>query len=319
MIPETLSNVSDHVSKCLQLASLLEVSAYPKPGNVHRTVNFQKTRYEHFLASAVALTPHFRHASEQGICVFNKKITRSQIGVGKTIRNAVVDIAAWQHGGNTLLGSIILLTPMATAAGLTYAEKTSFSVNEFRINLKSVAESTTAEDAVNVYEAITMAHPGGLGKVSKLDVTDVGSKQKILEERISLFEVFKISSSWDSIAAEWVNNYHITFDIGYPFFLRQLKETKDVNVATVHTYLKVLSEVPDTLIIRKAGVSYAQRVSFQANRILEAGGLTTQNGRSSLLKFDQKLRDPSHKSNPGTTADIISAVLAIAILNGYRP
>jgi len=318
MTLETLSSVPDHVSKCLQLAILLEVSAYPKPGNVHRTADFQKTIYEHFLASTVALTPHFKHAAEQGV-VTNKRIMLNQIGIGEIIKNAVADVTTWQHGGNTLLGSIILLVPMATAAGLTFAENTTFSISKFRSNLKPVVESTTPQDAVNVYEAIALAQPGGLGKTPKLDVTDGKSKKEILDEGINLFGVFKISAAWDSISAEWVNNYHITFDIGYPFFVRQLEETKDVNVATVHTYLKVLSEVPDTLISRKAGAKQAKRVSIHANRILEAGGLTTKNGRSGLLKLDRRLHDQAHKLNPGTSADITSAILAIAILNGYRP
>jgi len=319
MALKTLDDLPDHVSKCLQLAILLEVSAYPKPGNVHRTADFPKTRYEHFLASAVALAPHFRHAAKQGIEVFNKEVTLSQVGIGKTIKNAVEDAIAWQYGGNTLLGSIILLIPMSAAAGLTLAGNSPLSINKFRKNLASVVEATTAEDAVNVYDAITLAQPGGLGKAPQLDVTDIKSKQKIMKEGISLFEVFKISASWDSISTEWISNYHITFDIGYPFFVRQLEATKDVNVATVHTYLKVLSEVPDTLIIRKAGAKKAKQISVQAKRILEAGGLTTQKGRRSVSTLDQELHDPDHELNPGTTADITSAILAIAILNGYRP
>ena len=62
---ETASDISDYVSRCLQLAVLLEVSAYPKPGNVHRTVDFEATKYEHYLASAVALMPHLRQAADQ--------------------------------------------------------------------------------------------------------------------------------------------------------------------------------------------------------------------------------------------------------------
>ena len=319
MTSETLNDVPDHVSRCLQLAILLEVSAYPKPGNVHRTADFQETRYEHFLASASALAPHFRHTAERGKRVFHDKIILSQIEIGKIIKNAVIDVGTWQHGGNTLLGSIILLIPIAATAGLTLAENKAFFINKFRANLKSVVESTTAKDAVNVYDAITIAQPGGLGKAPRFDVTDVKSKRKILKEGISLFEVFKISSSWDSISAEWVNYYHITFDIGYPFFVQQLKETRDVNVATVHTYMKVLSEVPDTLISRKAGADKARWVSVQASRILEDGGLMTEKGRASLLRLDRELRDPAQRLNPGTTADITSAILAVAILNGYRP
>jgi triphosphoribosyl-dephospho-CoA synthase len=317
--PKTPSSVSDHVSKCLQLAILLEVSASPKPGNVHRTADFQDTSYEHFLASAVALVPHFRHAAERGLHVLGKDTMSSQIGIGKLIRAAVKDVLAWQHGGNTLLGSIILLTPIAAASGLALSEDAAFSVTRLRGNLKHVCSSTTVEDAVNVYDAITLIRPGGLGKVPRLDVTDVKSRKKILEEGTTLFKVFEISSSWDSISAEWVDNFPVTFDLGYPFFKQQLKETENINIATVHTFLKILSKVTDTLIIRKAGADKARWVSCQARKILEIGGLTTERGIKGLSDLDRKLHDQAHRLNPGTTADITSAILALAVLDGYRP
>ncbi|MFH0896950.1 MAG: triphosphoribosyl-dephospho-CoA synthase [Candidatus Bathyarchaeota archaeon] len=312
---ETLENVS----RCLQLALLLEVSGYPKPGNVHRTVDFEETRYEHFLASTVAVAPHFRHVAERGILARIGKIGLDKVGVGEAIKSAVVDVLSWQRGGNTSLGSTILLMPMAAAAGFTYAEDVSFNINKFRRNLIAIVRSTTAIDAVKVYDAITITHPGGLGKVPELDVTDTTSKRKIIDNNISLFDVFKISASWDSVSSEWVNNYHVTFDMGYPYLRQQLKETGDVNIATVHTFLKILSQVPDTLIARKVGMSKVKEISVLAQNVLEAGGLTTQKGLESLRRFDIELRDPTHKLNPGTTADMTAAVLAVHLLKGYRP
>jgi triphosphoribosyl-dephospho-CoA synthase len=318
MISKTHENTPECVSRCLELSLLLEVSAYPKPGNVHRTVDFEGTRYEHFLASAVALTPHFRRAAKQGVLVKKEKIGLNQIEVGKIIKETVVDVASWQHGGNTVLGSIILLAPIAVAAGMTLAES-EFSTHRLRKNLKSVAQSTTPKDAVNLYEAIETAHPGGLGKAPRLDVTQAASKKKLIQDNVSLYQVFQISAPWDSISSEWVNNYHITFDIGYPFFTQQLTQTKDINMATVHTFLKILSEVPDTLISRKAGTAKAREISNQAKKALEEGGLANSKSKENLFKFDVQLRSSKHRLNPGTTADITSAVLALAILNGYRP
>lgn len=319
MTISTLVETANHVSRCLQLALLLEVSAYPKPGNVHRTGDFEETRYEHFLASAVAVAPHFEHAAKQGLLAQAGKISLDNVGVGKIIKDAIVDVKDWQHDGNTVLGSLILLVPIAVAAGCTHAEDAPFNIEEFRKNLKFVVESTTPTDAVEVYNAIVIAQPGGLGKTPKLDVTDATSKQKILKDNVSLYEVFKFSAPWDSISSEWVSNYHITFDIGYPYLIRELKENQDVNITTVHTFLNILSQVPDTLIGRKVGTSKAREISTQAKKVLEAGGLTTPNGMRSLMKFDRKLRDLEHKLNPGTTADITSAVLTIHVLNGYRP
>jgi triphosphoribosyl-dephospho-CoA synthase len=318
MAKKSSMGIAEHVSSCLQLAILLEVSAYPMPGNVHRTVDFQDTKYEHYLASAVAVAPHFKRAAKQGILAFTKKISPNDIGTGKIIKNSIKSIDAWQHGGNTLLGAVILLSPIAVASGMTFTQG-SFSVTKLKENITTVVEASTSADAVDVYDAIQIAKPEGLGKAPKLDVTDPDSKKKILEENVTLFEVFRIASKYDSIAAEWVNNYPITFELGYPFFVQKLRETGNVNIATVHTFLKILSEIPDTFIARKVGSPKAKEVSAQAKQVLETGDLTTSKGRQILWKFDEELRDSEHKLNPGTTADIVTAVLAISILNGFRP
>jgi len=318
MVMRSVNKITEHVSSCLQLAVLLEVSAYPKPGNVHRTADFQETKYEHFLASAVATGPHFRHAARRGAMVSSGKIGSEKVGVGAVIKSAVRDVSRWQHGGNTLLGSIILLSPLAAAAGMAFAEGL-FSVNKLRENVKTVVESTTPMDAVDVYDAISIAKPGGLGKAPKLDATDPASKKRILDERVTLFEVFKISSEWDSVASEWANNYPVTFDLGYPYFIQQLQSIGDINVATVHVFLKILSEAPDTLIARKVGMAKAKEVSLQAKHVLEIGGLLTPEGRRSLWALDGDLRRGAHKLNPGTTADITAAVLAVSVLSGQRP
>jgi len=312
------TETAEKTAACLQLAALLEVSAYPKPGNVHRTADFPETRYEHFLASAVALAPPFKYGAKHGISVFTGKIKPNDIGVGRIIKDAVVNMSQWQHGGNTLLGAIILLSPISVAAGMTFVEET-FSIADLRKNLKVVVESSTPTDAVDVYDAIIIAQPEGLGKVPRLDVTDPTSRQQILDENITLLDIFEISSGYDSIASEWLSNYSVTFDLGYPYFTKQLEDERDINTATVNTFLKILSEVPDTFIARKVGLSKAKEVSEKARKVLESGGLSTTEGRSYIQKFDKEIRDPTHKLSPGTTADIVTAVLAASILNGYRP
>ena len=306
---------ADHISRCLELAILYEVSGYPKPGNVHRTADFSKTTFEHYLASAVAIAPTFRKAAEQGIRVSEGEIDSSEVGIGYVIKDAVDRMIASQNGGNTLLGAIILLAPIAVAAGMIKV----FSLLKIRKKIKLIVESTTSEDAVAVYDAIALVNPGGLNRVAELDVTDPKSKKKILDEEFTLLDIFKIASSYDSIASEWVNNYPITFDLGYPYFVKQLEETEDINMATVHTFMKILSEVPDTFISRKVGQAKAESISIEAKEVLKQGGLATPLGRNLLQKLDIRLRDPKNDLSPGTTADITEAVLALSNLKGYKP
>jgi triphosphoribosyl-dephospho-CoA synthase len=307
-----------HIAQCLELAMLLEVSA-SKPGNVTLTASFEGTRIEHFLASAVAAESSFEEAARRGIAVSENKLNISKVGIGRIIKECAVDINAWQKGGNTLLGTVILLVPVAVAAGMTQTEENfSFNLSRLREKLKLAVESTTAEDAVYLYEAIDVAKPSGLNEASDLDVNDPASKARILEENVSLFEVFKIAAGYDDICSEWVRNYPITFDLAYPYLTVRLKRG-DLNMAVVHTFLKILSEHQDTFIARKAGVERARQVSLDAKKALELGGLETLEGRNSLVELDTKLRESGNLLNPGTTADLTAAALALCTLGGYRP
>jgi len=308
-----------YISKCLELAILFEVSA-DKPGNVNLIVGFEGTRYEHFLASAVAVAPHFELAAERGIAVSRGKISVSEVGLGRIIKDCVRDVNAWQRGGNTLLGTIILFSPIAVAAGITPTkEGYIFEIPQLRENLKAVVESTTPKDAVNVYDAIKIANPSGLNKAPDLDLNDPDSVNKIVKENVSLYQVFKIASSYDNVCSEWVNSYSITFDFAYPHLMEQISKTKDLNVAIIHTFLKVLAKHPDTFIARKVGIGKAREVSSMAEEILKLGGLKTLRGKEKLREFDLMLRKSSNLLNPGTTADIIAAALALNLLGGYRP
>jgi triphosphoribosyl-dephospho-CoA synthase len=307
-----------YISNCLELAMLLEVSA-SKPGNVTPTASFAGTRIEHFLASAVAAESSFEEAAHRGIAVSENNLSVKNVGIGGIIKECAVDINAWQKGGNTLLGTVMLFVPIAVAAGMTQTGKNfSFDFQRLRANLRLEVESTTAEDAVSLYEAIAVAKPSGLGDAPDLDVTDPASKTRLLEDDVSLFEVFKLAAGYDDICSEWVHNYPITFDLAYPYLKAQL-ERGDLNTAVVHTFLKILSEHPDTFIARKAGVEKARAVSLEAKKVLELGGLETAEGRESILKWDRRLRASGNLLNPGTTADLTAAALALCTLSGYRP
>src|SRR4029079_19799922 len=90
------------VAAAAQLACLLEASA-PKPGNVSPGRHFADTRYEDFLASAVAIGGTIAYAGNPS--------------VGATVRLAVEATAQWTRS-NTNLGIVLLLTPIARAAAL---------------------------------------------------------------------------------------------------------------------------------------------------------------------------------------------------------
>jgi triphosphoribosyl-dephospho-CoA synthase len=309
------SDDAKNIARSLELAILLETSAH-KPGNVSVVTDFDHTSYEHFLASAVAATSSFESAARRGLTAVREG--RTSLGVGRSILECVEDISRWQHGGNTLLGTVILLSPMAIAAGMTMREK-NFELSSFRRNLKMVVESSTPEDAVDLYSAINIANPSGLGKAPDLDVSDPTSAQRILKEKISLYQVFKIAEKYDTICSEWTNDYRVTFDLAYPSLNKRLKSNADPSAAVVQTFLEVLAEIPDTFIARKTNPEKAREISYEAREIVKLGGIETSKGREGLDAFDKRLRSLSNTLNPGTTADLIAAALAACILDGYRP
>ncbi|MEX2752000.1 MAG: triphosphoribosyl-dephospho-CoA synthase [Candidatus Freyarchaeota archaeon] len=305
------------VQQCATLAVLLEVSGYPKPGNVHRIRDTPKTRYEHFLAGAVAIGPSIRDAALSGYRVSSGEINVKEAGVGQHILRAVMDTSNWQRGGNVNLGTILLFIPLAVAAGMAHSCGKIVS-GELRKNVRRVMESTTADDTLAVYEAISIANPGGLGKVERYDVTKEVSKSLIREENVALQDVFRISAGWDNISKEWITGMEITFEVGYPAFLRIYNEFRDVNTATVHTFLEILSKNPDSLVQRKTSMEKALEVSKAAAEILKQGGLTSEKGRTMCWKLDEKLHRSKGKLNPGTTADLTASSIFVALLEGFR-
>jgi triphosphoribosyl-dephospho-CoA synthase len=310
--------IARRVSRQLELAMLLEVSAYPKPGNVHRTRDYSGTKFEHFLASAVSARPYFERAGKRGVLISEGKISSQEANIGSTIRDAVIGTSHSHHGGNTSLGTVMLFVPLAVASGLTFAQ-CSFSHSRLRRNLKQILMSTTAADAVALYDAIAYVRPGGLGEVPELDVKDPGSRRRIIRGGLNLLDIARLAAHRDSICKEWVTGYQTTFELGYTYFRRELSRTQDFNEATVNTYLKILSEIPDTLIARKATLQKARWVSSRARKALTLGGFRTWRGRKEIERLDDQLGKNSNLLNPGATADITASVLALATLSGYRP
>ena len=50
--------------------------------------------------------------------------------------------------------------------------------------------------------------------------------------------------------------------------------------------------------------------------MLAAGGVRSRRGRRALESFDASLREPGNGLNPGTTADLVTATLFVALVEG---
>ncbi len=332
---DKIGKITDDIMRSAQLAAALEVSGWPKPGNIHRIADFADTRFEHFIAGAIALGPSIREAALQGVRVDLGELQISEIGVGRYIKKAVTEVNEWHLGGNTNLGISLLFIPLAAAAGLTCIKIDRIENQLLRENLINIMKATTFQDSLDTYEAINSASSAALGRLEKEvapDLTDQRAKAKLFEQGVTLYDAMKVSSNWDNIAKELATGMAICFETGYPTLLKVYKETKDINIATVHTFLTILSTFPDTLIARKIGVKetpYIERavdigikktkwITQTAEHILEIGGLTTDTGRNAIFDFDHKLRSALGEYNPGTSADLTAGSLMVALLCGLK-
>jgi triphosphoribosyl-dephospho-CoA synthase len=306
----------DDLMRCIALSSLLEISGWPKPGNVHRTKDFVSTRFEHFLAGIAAIQPKFSEFCQQ---TYNKSSLKDQnyafVNLGNFFKQAVKEMITWQKGGNVLLGHILILAPLSAATAICL-KKDQQSFQNFKFNLNKVIEDSTVNDTINLYEAIRMCNPGGLGKIGKYDIYDENSVKYIIEDGINLKKIFVLSKDYDSISLEYSHGFKIILEEGLPYYLEKFKLTNDVNIATVDTFLKILAEHLDTLILRKSGLKSAKFVSKSSEDILKLGGISSEKGLKLLKKLDFELHENKGKLNPGTTADIVAGIIFCALIFG---
>ncbi|MCE5213565.1 MAG: triphosphoribosyl-dephospho-CoA synthase [Methanobacterium sp.] len=293
----------DLIASIAQIASVLEVSGHPKPGNVHRTQDFEDMMFEDFLISGIVIGDTIKKSAQRASKCSDKKDLH-KIRLGELINEAVLITNSWVEN-NTNLGIIMLLTPIAAAAGLTE------DFNDLQDNIHEIMLNTTSADAVNLYDAINIAEAGGMGEQKDLDVGSEEAKEELIEKEINMFQVLDISSTWDALAYELTHKMPVSFNLGHPTYKRLKKEYGN-NKATVQTFLTILSEKPDTLISRKYDETISRRVSFDAKVILDKGGILTEEGRYLLEKYDQDMMEK--KYNPGTTADLTASSLMIALL-----
>ena len=278
-----------------QLACLLEASA-PKPGNVSPGRHFADVRYEDFLASAAAIGGPFAGAAGRPL--------------GATVRLAVEATSQWTRA-NTNLGIVLLLAPLVRA-GLACAAGGAgdggIAPSGLRAALGRVLAETTVSDAAEVYRAIRLASPGGLGRAASQDVGD--------EPTLPLLDVMRLAADRDGVAREYATTFAVTFEEGAPALAQARRDGLPWDDAVVETFLRLLASRPDTHIARRAGQAKAAEVSQRAAAALEAGGVRTAPGRRTIEDADRAMRDPRNRANPGTTADLTAAAIFVVLCGG---
>ena len=257
-------------------ACILEAHTF-KPGNIYAG----RSGYADLLRSGFLLGNNIHEMCEE---------TQQETyrGVGRYIHEAVIK-RTQVVPTNTNLGIILLHIPLALAfqRGGTQVREALFEI----------VHSTTVEDAVEVMHAIRESGASVGQPEQGPDVRSENGVKIVQEEGYTLLQLFEISSSWDTIASEWVHGFPITFSGAQDLLC---------GGSVLTLYLNILAAHPDSLIRRKYGMECAEKVSCQAEKMLKNFSLVN------IREWDHALF--SQGINPGTTADLVSASICVALL-----
>ena len=287
----------NEIAKLAQIASTFEVSGYPKPGNVHRTRDFDDMVFEDFLISGIVIGDSVREACS------NVDVNNPELG--KYILQAISETDRWIKN-NTNLGIVMMTMPIAVAASI------SNNFDEIRDNICLLMSNTSVDDACDVYDAINIADAGGMGDQDEYDVASENAKNELRNNNQTMFDVLKISAPWDMLAREMTSDMPAVFEIGYPTYSK-LKKENSLNYSCIMTFLTILSQVPDTLISRKYGEDEALKVSMMTRDLLKLKD--SSDFSEKIEEFDDYLF--KNKLNPGTTADLTMASIFLSFLKDF--
>ena len=292
MTPRRRSGHSDEIETAFLNACRAELHAL-KPGNVHVYAPGYDMDISHFEKSATAAAPFIAH---------------SDLAVGERVKQGVT--ASMEAAGcNTNLGIILLCAPLAAAAEARDPSRT------LQTQLAIVLANLNKKDADDVFSAIRLANPGGLGSVETGDVRSTANE-------IGLLEAMRLSAKTDRIANAYISNFDDIFADHLPSLDQALEKAKQDPLAdTSHTkiawddravttlYMHMLANFPDSHIVRKYGAQSAAAVQAQARALTPAWAPLKGAARAheKLLKFDHQLKIEG--LNPGTSADFVVATL----------
>lgn len=292
----------------LSLSIILEASAYPKPGNVHRTRDRKGLRYEAFLATGVLASKYFERGIKRGY----KGLGR--IVVGDLVYGLVREVIDNLKSTNTCLGSSLILSTMSVAIG-TLCYRGEFRFDKIGEAVREVIGKTTVYDSIYYYKAVRKASPSYLrpGDYTGeyVNIWDPRYKKKLLEKNHRLFDVLVYSSRIDIVADEVISGLSRGFEA--ELFLRsRLEDHGDLNKAIVETYLYLLSRNNDTVVYLKHGLDTSREVSNIAKRVLEEVLNKREDWVYVVSAFDDELQ--SRRINPGSTADLTAEVIALYLI-----
>ena len=266
----------DRIAGLYRAACLTELDAL-KVGNVHAYAAGHRMKVADFARSAeVSAGP----------------LARDGAGVGARVLAGVAATRA-AVGQNTNLGILLLCAPLARAA-------------ETGASLAAVLGGLDAGDARDVFAAIRLASPGGLGEAPRYDVT-AGDAPPPLAAAMAE------AAHRDRIARAYGTEFEDIREVGLPALEAAGASGLDEPWCASAVHLAYLAAFPDSHILRKHGPEVAEAIRSEAAALRGRIDMAAR-PVAELLAFDGALK--SRSINPGTSADFTVATLFWRALTG---
>lgn len=258
------------IADLYRAACLAELDAL-KVGNVHAYAAGHRMEVADFARSA--------EVSADGLA-------REGAGIGARV---LAGVAATREavGQNTNLGILLLCAPLAAAA-------------EPGITLAQALDALGPEDARDVFAAIRLASPGGLGQAARYDVTEVEAPPP------PLAAAMEEAAPRDRIARAYVTGFEDIRAVGLPALHAARESGLDAPWCASAVHLAYLSAFPDSHVLRKHGKAIAEEIRAQAELLVRRIDMAAR-PVADLLAFDHELK--GRGINPGTSADFTVATL----------
>ena len=268
------------------VASIVEATV-AKPGNVHPGAAFADLCHADLVAAGLAIAPALDAAAD--------------VPLGRTILAAVTAATAVTPS-NANLGIVLAIAPLAAAD-----DAPSATVDDPTLGLCRAAAATlsrlSSSDAADVWRAIAIARPGGLGRRAEHDLAGPPPSD--------LLAAMRLAAPQDAIARLWSDGYEWLRAGLVADLLAALAAGRSLHAAVVDAFLCQLAREPDSLIKRRHGPDVAADVSRRA--------AAARGDDARIVAFDRFLRSP-RRLNPGTTADLTAAGIYMLLRTGrLRP
>lgn len=174
-----------------------------KPGNVHVHAAGHRMTVEDFRRSA--------HAAAAPLCKSGMPLGARVLGAVRATRAAV--------GQNTNLGILLLAAPLIMAAEAGDCSGA---------GMGAVLDAATTRDTADVFAAITLASPAGLGEAPDHDVRGPATAP--------LWLVMQRAAERDRIAAQYASGFDAVFQLGLPAYRSARARWGDPHWATSAAY-----------------------------------------------------------------------------------